>query len=50
MITTDMSQYLDVFLDEGREQLVLLETNILEMERGNHTQEMLQIFFAPPIR
>ena len=45
MITTDMSQYLDVFLDEGREQLVLLETNILEMERGNHTKEMLQILF-----
>ena len=45
MITTDMSQYLDVFLDEGREQLVLLETNILEMERGNHTPEMLQVLF-----
>jgi two-component system chemotaxis sensor kinase CheA len=45
MITTDMSQYLDVFLDEGREQLVLLEANILEMERGNHTLEMLQVLF-----
>ncbi len=45
MINPDMSQYLDVFLDEGREQLVLLETNILEMERGNHTSEMLQVLF-----
>ena len=45
MTTTDMSQYMDVFLDEGREQLVLLEANILEMERGNHTSEMLQVLF-----
>jgi len=45
MINPDMSQYLDVFLDEGREQLVLLEANILEMERGNHTLEMLQVLF-----
>ena len=45
MISTDMSQFLDVFLDEGREQLALLETNILAMERGNHTREMLQILF-----
>jgi len=45
MMNSDMSQYLDVFLDEGREQLALLETNILEMERGNHTPEMLQILF-----
>jgi len=45
MNNADMSQYLDVFLDEGREQLLLLETNILQMERGNHTEEMLQILF-----
>lgn len=45
MTTSDMSQFLDVFLDEGREQLVLLEANILEMERGNHTAEMLQTLF-----
>ncbi len=45
MTTTDMSQYLDVFLDEGREQLALLEANILAMERGNHTKEMLQVLF-----
>jgi two-component system chemotaxis sensor kinase CheA len=45
MNNADMSQYLDVFLDEGREQLVLLETNILAMERGNHTTEMLQVLF-----
>ncbi len=45
MNSTDMSQFLDVFLDEGREQLALLEANILEMERGNHTTEMLQVLF-----
>ena len=45
MTDSDMSQYLDVFLDEGREQLALLETNVLEMERGNHTPEMLQVLF-----
>jgi len=45
MTNPDMSQYLDVFLDEGREQLVLLEANILEMERGDHTSEMLQTLF-----
>jgi two-component system chemotaxis sensor kinase CheA len=45
MNNSDMSQYLDVFLDEGREQLLLLEINFLEMERGNHTSEMLQVLF-----
>lgn len=45
MTDSDMSRYLDVFLDEGREQLALLETNILEMERGPHTPEMLQTLF-----
>ena len=44
-IATDMSQYLDVFLDEGHEQLALLESSVLEMERGNHTPEMLQALF-----
>jgi two-component system chemotaxis sensor kinase CheA len=45
MINTDMSQYLGVFLDEGREQLDLLEANILKMERGDHSLEMLQMLF-----
>lgn len=40
-----MSQYLGVFLDEGREQLDLLEANILKMERGDHSDEMLQVLF-----
>ena len=44
-IAADMSQYLDVFLDEGHEQLALLESSVLEMERGNHTPEMLQVLF-----
>ena len=45
MTKLDMSQYLDVFLDEAREQLALLETNILQMERGDHTAETLQVIF-----
>ncbi len=45
MITTDMTEFLDVFLDEGREQLALLEANILAMERGDHSQDILQVIF-----
>ena len=45
MNTLDMSQYMDVFLDEGREQLDLLEAHILQMERGDHSQEILQVIF-----
>lgn len=45
MITTDMAEFLDVFLDEGREQLELLEANILAMERGDHSQDILQVIF-----
>jgi two-component system, chemotaxis family, sensor kinase CheA len=41
----DMTQYMDVFLDEGREQLALLEANVLQMELGNHTSDMLQTLF-----
>ena len=40
-----MLQYLDVFLDEGREQLVLLEAGFLDMERGHHTAETMQALF-----
>lgn len=45
MITLDMSQYLDVFLDEGREQLALLETSILGLERGDYSTDTLQAMF-----
>lgn len=45
MITTDMAEFMDVFLDEGREQLALLEANILAMERGDHSQDILQVIF-----
>ncbi len=45
MTTLDMSQYLDVFLDEGREQLALLETHVLQLERGDHSKETLQVIF-----
>ncbi|MGI4787688.1 MAG: chemotaxis protein CheW, partial [Janthinobacterium lividum] len=45
MLNTDMLQYLDVFLDEGREQLVLLEAGFLDMERGHHTAETMQALF-----
>lgn len=45
MNSLDMSQFLSVFLDEGREQLGLLEANILSLERGDHLQEILQALF-----
>jgi two-component system chemotaxis sensor kinase CheA len=45
MTTMDMSQYLDVFLDEGREQLALLESHVLQMERGDHSEETIQVIF-----
>ena len=45
MINTDMLQYMDVFLDEGREQLVLLESGFLDMEQGNQTAETMQALF-----
>ena len=38
-MTPDMAQFLGVFLDEGQEQLGLLEANILTLERGDHSQE-----------
>ena len=41
----DMTEFLDVFLDEGREQLSLLESNILAMERGDHSLDILQVIF-----
>ena len=44
-MTPDMAQYLGVFLDEGQEQLGLLEANILPLERGDHSTETLQVLF-----
>ena len=44
-MTPDMAQYLGVFLDEGQEQLGLLEANILTLERGDHSLETLQVLF-----
>ena len=45
MSTMDMTQYMGVFLDEAREQLELLETNILQMERGDTSTEILEVLF-----
>jgi two-component system chemotaxis sensor kinase CheA len=42
---SEMAQYLSVFLDEGREQLGLLETHILSLERGDSSTEILQVLF-----
>lgn len=44
-MTPDMAQYLGIFLDEGQEQLGLLEANILTLERGDHSAEVLQVLF-----
>ena len=44
-MTPDMAQYLGVFLDEGQEQLSLLEASILTLERGDHSPETLQVLF-----
>jgi two-component system chemotaxis sensor kinase CheA len=41
----DTAQMMGIFLDEGREQLALLETNILAMERGDHSPEILAVIF-----
>ena len=45
MANPDMSQYLGVFLDEGQEQLTLLEAEFLKMENGDHSIEILQSVF-----
>lgn len=41
----DMSAYLGIFMDEGQEQLTLLEQEVLRMERGDHSVEILQSMF-----
>jgi two-component system chemotaxis sensor kinase CheA len=41
----DMSQYLDIFLDEGREQLTMLESNVLTLEGGECSKDVLQVIF-----
>ena len=41
----DMSAYLGLFLDEGGEQLAILESEVLAMERGETTPELLGALF-----
>jgi len=45
MSNPDMAQFLGVFLDEAREQLELIESSILQMERGDRSSEILQALF-----
>ncbi len=45
MQNADMNQYLGVFLDEANEQLALLESEVLKMEKGDHSKEILQVLF-----
>jgi two-component system, chemotaxis family, sensor kinase CheA len=45
MVTPDLSQYLGVFLDEGNEQIDLLEHHLLDMEKSEPDEEMLQAMF-----
>lgn len=45
MVTPDLSQYLGVFLDEGNEQIDLLEHHLLDMEKTDPDEEMLQAMF-----
>ncbi|HLO99039.1 MAG TPA: chemotaxis protein CheA, partial [Fimbriimonas sp.] len=45
MSLQDNSAYIGVFLDEAKEQLALLESDVLKMEKGDHSQEILQTLF-----
>lgn len=45
MKSPDLSQYLGVFLDEGNEQIDLLEQHLLEIEKTEASQEALQVMF-----
>lgn len=45
MSNSEMSQYLGVFLDEGREQLELFETHVIGLERTTDPDAELQILF-----
>ena len=41
----DTSAYIGIFLDEAKEQLALLEADVLKMELGDHSKEILQTLF-----
>ncbi len=45
MTNPNMSQYLEIFLDEGRDQLDLLERNFMELEGGADGNDLLQDVF-----
>ncbi len=45
MTNPNMSQFLEIFLDEGRDQIVLLERSFMELEGGVDRQELLQDVF-----
>ncbi len=45
MNNSDMSQFVGVFLDEAHEVLALLESDVLQLERGSDAPELLQSIF-----
>ena len=45
MTNPNMSQFLEIFLDEGRDQIVLLEKSFMALEGGGGSQELLQDVF-----
>jgi two-component system chemotaxis sensor kinase CheA len=45
MNNSDMSQFVGVFLDEANEVLALLESDVLQLERGSDAPELLQSIF-----
>lgn len=45
MNNPDMSQYLNVFLDEAQEQLELFETHVIGLERSSDPDAELQVLF-----
>lgn len=45
MFNLDMSEFVGVFLDEAHEVLALLESDVLQLERGNDSPELLQSIF-----
>lgn len=45
MSSQDMSQFLGIFIDEGREQIDLMETSFLDLEKKDHRPELVQDLF-----
>lgn len=45
MTNPNMSQFLEIFLDEGRDQIVLLERTFMDLEGGGGGPELLQDVF-----